>query len=458
MPPTRDEEDSEEKASSATPTPRTSLLLVPGAEKEKAEAEAEAEPSQASGSRPASPATTEEEKAEEDAVGRPPPAAADDEGYAAVLRHRRASATLTTMTTQPAADAHPTKETPADSVDLESWGVGLALRNFYKLKTPEDARHLHKTLGVLCLLHYVYRFACAALLGTMRFEDDSPRAFFAWVALHGLLSWSSFLFHLPSKRNKHKPIIWPELRFHNCVFATRSLLDAVLHGAGLGGVWALRVALVFATMLAADAVTNHYKRRALLEGDDSTMRGMPFPDGVLPASRRRMNLYYGASQLLATAGTLNVSRRWAVDVELAFTTLFAIQLSALLMTLVRKSILKPAGWHFWYAASLGMSWVWATVRYGQTSSPTAFVAKTVLTVAVLMALRFRANVDKYALWTALAVADVMLQSKGYDDHPWGVDRAPAVNALVERAAAAAGADALVADVAAWFHASRRQVW
>ena len=320
-----------------------------------------------------------------------------------------------------------------ERADVSSWRVGLTVRNMYKLKTREDPNNFHKILGVLCLLHYVYRFACALAFGTMRFEDDSPQLMALWILLHGALSWSSFIFHLPSKRNKYKPMIWPELRFHNAVFATRSLVDAALHGAGLGHVWQLRVCVVFATMLAADAVTNHYKRLALVEKQDSTMRGMPFPDGVPEWARTKLNEYYAVSQLFATLGALNISRAFATDVELAFTTLFAIQISALLMTLVRKSILTPAGWHFWYAVSLGVSWVWASYRYSSGQPSLASLAvRAAGTFAALSFSRFVAKINKYVLWAVVAFVDVTFQSKAYaqESHPfwslWSSHHAEAV--------------------------------
>jgi hypothetical protein len=42
--------------------------------------------------------------------------------------------------------------------------------------------------------------------------------------LHAGLSWSSLLFHIPAKRNKSNPMIWPEFRWHSICFACRSFV------------------------------------------------------------------------------------------------------------------------------------------------------------------------------------------------------------------------------------------
>lgn len=311
----------------------------------------------------------------------------------------------------------------------KSWKITLVARNFFKLKTKEDFNHLHKILGIACFAHYIYRFLSLLLTGSMGFERNPRVVMLGFIALHAALSWSSFIFRIPTRRIKSKPMIWPELRLHNCVFATRSLLDMAIHAMGWGmvGYGAGRPLVAFLAMFAADAVTDHYKRLALLEGGDSTMRGMPWPPGARPELISLANAYYAMSQLFATAGVINISRSWRTDVELAFATLFAIQISALLLTLVRKSIMQPFGWHFWYAASLALSWVLATVRYAESAGYASVMARTAVGVPLLYALRFKLDMNKYLLWTLFTLLDgLALRSStartssgyGYEDHPF----------------------------------------
>ena len=80
-----------------------------------------------------------------------------------------------------------------------------------KLFTHHDRYHVHKILGLLVLLHYIYRFALL-----YRYGDAFPSsaavkspliADSAGVFLHGLLSWSSLLLPLPTKRNFNAPMV-----------------------------------------------------------------------------------------------------------------------------------------------------------------------------------------------------------------------------------------------------------
>jgi hypothetical protein len=307
-----------------------------------------------------------------------------------------------------------------DEEEEVTWSVALRPRNMYKLVTTEDRLHIHKLVGVAVLTHYIFRLLSLAFRGTMGFEYETQGRLLFWFGLHLFLSWSSFIFHLPPRRNRVKPMIWPELRLHNIIFATRSILDAVLHIVGLGHVGVLRVALIFITMIAADVVTNHYKKKRLIS--NTTMRGMPFPKSASKTLIDRVNLYYAMSQLFATSGTLNISRSWRTDVELAFTTLLAVQISALLMTLVRKSVLEPAGWHFIYGISLGLSWVLAGWRYSETSPVWLIFLRTVVGVLCFYVVRFRMDFNKYLLWTCFALVDTLIFAKGYVDFPYTGDR------------------------------------
>ena len=296
-----------------------------------------------------------------------------------------------------------------------SWSIALRPRNLYKLVTQEDAFHFHKLVGVFVLVHYIYRFVSLLLTGSMGFEKHSKEKLLFFFFMHLVLSWSSFIFHLPPRRNADKPMIWPELRLHNIIFATRSILDAVIHILGLGHIAPLRVAIGFATMIAADLVSNHYRKLELI--DSTTMRGMPYPN--LASAEHYMKVYYGISQLFATAGVFCIAKKWTTDVELAFSTLFAIQLSALLMTLVRKSILEPAGWHFFYALSLGISWVLAFLRYSEFAPFSTVFVRMFAKGMVAYVIRFRLDVNKYLLWTAFVLfMNLIVVEVGYDDYPF----------------------------------------
>ena len=298
-----------------------------------------------------------------------------------------------------------TSETQDD--EEMTWSIALQPRNLFKLVTMEDRFHLHKLLGVVSLTHYIFRFASIILTGTMGFEYHSTPKILFFFAVHALLSWSSLIFHLPPRKNRVKPMIWPELRLHNIVFATRSIVDAVVNTV-FEDVYIRRTLCFIAAvvaMIAADRVSDHFRKLELITKQDSTMRSMPWPQDASPSFISKVNTYYALSQIFATAGVINSSRKWTTDVELALTTLFAIQLSALLMTLVRKSILGSFAWHFWYQISLGLSWVLLLYRYSERS-PLVFVAmRTGIACVVAYFLRFKFNTNKYIMWTCFAIAD-----------------------------------------------------
>ena len=79
-----------------------------------------------------------------------------------------------------------------------------------RLFTREDPIHLHKTLGILCVLSFLYRY-CVVLpvTGTLGFEGNLLD--WATMFLHIGLSTSSLIFHVIRRRKINRPmIIWEE--------------------------------------------------------------------------------------------------------------------------------------------------------------------------------------------------------------------------------------------------------
>ena len=80
------------------------------------------------------------------------------------------------------------------------------------LVTKEDPLHLHKTLGTVCLLSYLWRFYQAGE-ADMGFATR-PELTLPTILLHVSLNLSAFYFAIPSKRIKTGDRIWPEYRLH----------------------------------------------------------------------------------------------------------------------------------------------------------------------------------------------------------------------------------------------------
>jgi len=252
------------------------------------------------------------------------------------------------------------------------------------LITHHDGKygHAHKTLGIISLTHFIARFGEFALYRVMTFD----RTAWIFIAVHALLSWSSLIFYLTSFRSAAAPMIWPEFRAHSILFASRSLTAMTLTLSGFSTPLT-RYVNVIGTIALADLVTKYY------QATNTTMRDMPFPDWVSKQARDRLNLYYSISQVLATAGLLV-----SPSMERAFFILFPIQIAAFLMTLVRKRMLSPLGWHVLYAVSLGLNYIHGALA--RDSLPTLFYIASL----VFCVLRFRYRVNKYMLWGLIGLA------------------------------------------------------
>jgi hypothetical protein len=252
------------------------------------------------------------------------------------------------------------------------------------LITHHDGKygHVHKTLGIVSLGHFIRRFGEFALYQAMTFD----RTAWIFIAIHAFLSWSSLIFYLTSFRSAAAPMIWPEFRAHSILFASRSLTAMSLTLSGFSTPLT-RCINVIGTIALADLATKYY------QATNTTMRDMPFPDWVSKRARDRLNLYYSVSQVLATAGLL-----FSPSMERAFFILFPIQIAAFLMTLVRKRMLSPLGWHVLYAVSLGLNYIHGA--FAQDSLPAMFYIASL----VFCILRFRFRVNKYMLWGLISLA------------------------------------------------------
>jgi len=210
----------------------------------------------------------------------------------------------------------------------------MNVHNLYKLSTKEDPIHFHKILGGLCLAHYAYRYYLLFTKGTMDLHTDVA---YYMVGVHGLLSFSSMIFHIPTKRINGGPMIYPEYRLHSIAFALRSVVCYYLTYHQFSKWW--NVAVCFGTMCTADFVTVY------LPSGTTTMRQMPFSSTVETRDRETIIKMQSLHQIAATLYMVG-------NEDACFSPMFATQFAAFLMTLVRKSIISANGWHMLYNFSL----------------------------------------------------------------------------------------------------------
>jgi hypothetical protein len=263
--------------------------------------------------------------------------------------------------------------------------------NLRKLSTHEDRFHVHKTLGSLSLLSFVYRYGLVyTKTGTLGFDGTA----FDWLTIlcHSALAVSSLLFRVPRHRIADQPlIVYEEYRQHAILFTLRSafvwVAATTLGGATLG--W-LAPCIVAVHHLAVDRVT--------------AIHGTPGNTAIRSTSKIRLAAVkrmwflglvpraYSFYQFLALASLILPSPRPA---DLAFNVIIAIQSSVFLMTLYRKRIIRGKAHLLGYSLCLLLSG-FHIFRAAPLYIPIA--------AATGMALRITlpsGRVTKYAVWTCV---------------------------------------------------------
>jgi hypothetical protein len=255
--------------------------------------------------------------------------------------------------------------------------------NIHKLVTKEDIYHLHKTLGICTLLHFGYRFYLFLIYGTFCFYKREDMYL---IGLHGVLSTSSLIFHISKTRNHSGPMIYPEFRMHSIIFTLRSVVCCYISyfyrdNNTLFPI-ILKIATVFLTMLSADYATIKLRESNTL----TPMRNISFGNNIEQELQVKIKLMYSTAQVYATLFMLK-------NVDTAFLPLWAIQIAALLMTMVRKNIIKPKTWHVLYTLSLWIN-VFLIFQY-KTGEIINFNAM----MFIFKKIRFDANYNKYLSWS-----------------------------------------------------------
>ena len=208
--------------------------------------------------------------------------------------------------------------------------------NLPKLATKEDPLHIHKILGIICLINYGYRYYLLFTGGTMDLDNQTA---IILLGCHAALSTSSLVFHIPSVRNPKAPMIYPEYRLHSIIFVWRSVVCFLL--TYYGADTAYRFATCIATMVLADTITSQFSTT----NKTTTMRNMPFDNRVDKELQLRITRMQSAQQIGATLYMFG-------NLDACFSPMFAIQFAAFLMTMVRKNIINSTAWHTLYNMSL----------------------------------------------------------------------------------------------------------
>ena len=259
--------------------------------------------------------------------------------------------------------------------------------NLFKLATHEDLLHIHKSLGIFCLLNFGYRYTLLFAKGHM----DLHNVFgICSILTHAALSCSSLIFHISSVRNPTKPMIYPEYRLHSIAFALRSVVCCLI--CYFRGHYAYKIVTIYATMGIADWITYNEnannKNKKIKNG--TTMKNMPFDsDKFSLEEQSKITLMNSSMQIGATLYMLG-------NIDSAFSPIFGIQLAALLMTLVRKNIITSHMWYLLYAYSL-----WINIACYFSNLPFSFILFQFTAYEMYIKIFFKYKINKYVNWTII---------------------------------------------------------
>ena len=292
-----------------------------------------------------------------------------------------------------------------EEVDAATTPINKKTNHDYGIKDPtivdklfqakEDRLYHHKILGFSALVSYIYRFS------QMGQRDGSFHGIMAliFVAHHASLNLSSFVFDIPQRRIRGGFRIWPEYRIHSMVFAFRNLACMVRLWLLLnapqetqqGGIYRmLHSGLVNWTIVMATCAAADYGSSLSKQFQSNTVRGTDYFDPYA-------NWFASEMQFQLTAVCLSGGyQRYSLHVVGAF----IIQFNSFLMTLRRKNVFSHLALTTTYGIMLlGALFIGTYEDYFTKDHVTQIATFGNLGVILRMGL----GVDKYLVWTMLAV-------------------------------------------------------
>lgn len=285
-----------------------------------------------------------------------------------------------------------------------------------KLVTREDGQHIHKTLGILSVISFFYRYGYVYnTTGTLGFDGPAASSrhtlFLDWATMlvHTALAFSSIIFRVPKRRINNKPmVIYEEYRQHAMVFTLRCLLVfAAVYALPAGSpAWVPPLAVMLCHLM-ADRITSIHGTQGNT-AVRATQRHMK-----ISTFYRYVGKLYSLYQFLAIGSHILPNARLA---DLGYNAIIAIQSSAFMMTLYRKRIIRGRTHMVVYAACLVLSGFHIVRLIGLHSC-------VLVTAAFLTRINLpRKWSNKYIIWFGFLMAA---------NGPWLLEQArqPAVLAL-----------------------------
>lgn len=260
-----------------------------------------------------------------------------------------------------------------------------------KLFTHEDPYNIHKSMGIYCLLNFVFQIVYYMCYREMILN---------WMIMtpHILLHITSFIFKVLDKRpvtndnkiiSKMSMFIWEELRLHSMIFGLRSCFIIVFPSVNNCRL------IVMSTLFLADMATYVYGNP-----DVTTVRG----NNKIEKKSIVKQLYATFFSTSQMGATLICGSFFQKDVNpiLVFCTLPAIQTSAFGMTLLRKNIISKTTWQIAYSIELALVYYVWYLEYNNID----------ILAYSLMAYFMRSHgLNKYLLWLVYLFVDDHLRDK-----------------------------------------------
>lgn len=221
-----------------------------------------------------------------------------------------------------------------------------------KLFSHHDPYRIHASLGVLALLHIIYRGYMWCTTGSSFPSSESRWRAVACAAIHALLHATSFIPPLPEKRFMSKPMIWPEFRVHNAIFGIRHAVATAVYASFLREARSpLLETLFVSSVVYGTSSLATWASRALGDPQKRTTNSMAYPAGIREEQSAKTKTWYANAQFGATFFAASLSP------TCAFWPLVAIEIAPFMMTLVRKNMATTTAYHAVYSAALALPYL-----------------------------------------------------------------------------------------------------
>lgn len=214
--------------------------------------------------------------------------------------------------------------------------------NWGRLFTKHDRWNVHKTLGIMNLAHFLYRYAWVYPRSGNLGMNRGGILEWGGMAIGAALPTAALQFHTPTKRIPNQAlIIYKEYLLHALLFSLRQVNGFLLKDS-----WYAPHSVMVHHFL-VDAVSSKFgvPGNTAVRTTATTLKQNPL--------YRRLAMAYSFYQFLAMASLLRPAKGAAADN--AFNGLIAIQSSAFLMTLYRKRIIRRKTHMIGYSLCLVLS-------------------------------------------------------------------------------------------------------